>query len=300
MEGKIYSADYMHSTLATFENGYVYTFPNNHKVGHYDTNETGNKNVYDGASTWQNILIGNVEYNQAYIKPYKDTSDLYIRGDCIYDNQKRLVAKFEGNPKDALCACVICVHLGLITLNTNNAPTQTTKNLATSSSSSSIISSNTTSNDAAGGTGCLGMLLAIIIGIAVIAFIIWLAIDSIPFFWGKLFAESMQKLDTFALFFCYLPLIACYIVSSVVTCKKAKSSKFTEIVKDIISMLFGFVAIVGIIATIAAIILFIQHGSILYAILIPFILTPLYWIISMIPAIIVSLVTWIAVKIKLL
>lgn len=304
MKGKIYSADYMHSTLATFENGYVYKdsfnfWENNSVLGHYDTNETGTRNIYAGSSTWSSTRIGTIQNGYAHICQSPNRFDLDTDGNYICDKYKRPVAKFEGNPTDALCACVICIHSGLITLDTLNTPAQTTESLATSSSSSSISSSNTTSNDDAGGTGCLSMLLAIILGIAVIAFIICLAIDSISFFWGDLLIKSIQEINLPYFIFYFFPLIASYIGSFALTYKNAKSSKFTEVVTDVISTLFASVSIVGIIGVIATIVdICAQDTSKLYIILVVFFLVPVYWIVSMIPAIIVSLATWIAVKIK--
>lgn len=298
MKGKIYTADYMHSTIATFENGYVYSaspcfFEDNIIIGHYDTCETGSRNVYAGASTWQNILIGNVEYNQAYINPYKDTSDLYVRGDSIYDNKKRLVAKFEGNPKDALCACVVCVNSGSITLESSDIQKTVQHSSSTSNDKPNVVVGGAV-QDSIGST-----LIAILLCIIGIALAIYLSIRIFPVFWGEMLEEAIQEGNISGLAFFYLPLIISYIASVVITYKLAVDSKFVYVCMHFLSILVGCIFISGVIGTIVTVIELLQHGDIFNAILAIFLEIFLYFLVSFVPAIILTLVTWIAVKIKL-
>lgn len=296
MKGKIYSADYPYSTLATFENGYVYKdslnpLENNLIIGRYDTNETGKRNIFVGSSTWSSKFIGTIQNDYAHMCQSSNKFDLYIRDDYIYNNERRIVAKFEGNPKEALAACMVCVHLDMVASTKSNTPIK--------GANSSSTTSDTDSDVTVGGIASCGCG-TFLIGIVIIAFALYLGIRMAIAFWGELLIKSLQEINLPYFIFFFFPLIACYIGSFAITYKKANSSKFTEVIPDVISTLFTSVTVVSIIGGIATIVdIYAQDMSKLYIILVVFFVPLMYWIISIIPAIIVTLATWIAVKIKL-
>lgn len=322
MKGILYAFKDKKVAVATFENGVVKLYNNQKIIGYYDTN---GENIYLGH---EKELIGHATDKTA---SYTKSPILFANGTRILNIKGTCISLFDGNSKGALAATVIYIKYlekkkSQNNLNTKNYNRPTPAKVANDNKPAERVTQtipaappapspfkpnvapDTTTQEKSPNIfyGFLATtnnpILTILIGILGVAVIIYLAVTFGPWFWGDFLVKNVKEGELVAFVFYYIPLTLSYLASFFIVFKTGKNNadtSFFNILKSCFSVVLGLSTLCGVIGGIATIVdIIVQDMSKLNIILVIIFIIPIYWLISIIPAIVVSIATWIALKLN--
>lgn len=276
-----YNPSGIKTAIATFENGYVNDIFNR-SIGKYT-----NDRIYPGTS-FLNDHIGDIRFNYGYLAYSNDIFVTAHNDGSLSVKGERYAAYYDGDPKGAIAAYIVCYNNGLI-YNTDKYYTSSSPKNETVTTQSPAPQSSTSKSTSIGlpipageasGEGGFGGGCAVILGGIVLAVLCVIAAFQS---WGDVF-EALATGDDLDIYWPALLYVAAVIFSLYFIFKKSFTT-FGEIASIYLCSLAGISVVCGVIIG--------AHMSFWYIFL-----APIAMAILAIPVFVVCVpITWIIVKI---